>query len=90
MIAFRACFVKAGVALAVVFERGNRMKTKTTYFDEMVYYKLLEAEQEADEVSLRYSSEDVYTAMKEAIEDRQVFESRFHWQRGELFTEKDC
>lgn len=45
------------------------MKKKTTYFDEIVYYKLLEAEQEAEEVSLRYSSEDVYTAMKKAIED---------------------
>ncbi|MBS4880485.1 MAG: hypothetical protein KH138_09335 [Firmicutes bacterium] len=48
------------------------MKKKTTYFDEIVYYKLLEAEQEAEEVSLRYSSEDVYTAMKKAIEDRPI------------------
>ena len=43
------------------------MKKKTTYFDEIVYYKLLEAEQEAEEVSLRYSSEDV-------LEDKYMLE----------------
>jgi len=37
-------------------------------FESEVYFKLLEAEKEAEHTSKRYSSKDVLKAMKEAIE----------------------
>ena len=39
-------------------------------FDNEVYYKLLEAEREAETTTERFSSEDVLKAMKEAIGGR--------------------
>ena len=38
-------------------------------FDSEVYFKLLEAEREAEHISKRYSSKEVLKAMKEAIGD---------------------
>jgi len=38
------------------------------YFESEVYFKLLEAEREAEHTSTRYSSKDVLKAMKAAIE----------------------
>ena len=38
-------------------------------FESEVYFKLLEAEREAEHTKKRYSSKDVLKAMKEAIKD---------------------
>ena len=39
-------------------------------FESEVYFKLQEAEKEAENTNVRYSSKDVLKAMKEAIDDQ--------------------
>ena len=45
---------------------------ESLHFESEVYFKLMEAEREAELTDQRYSSKDVLKAMKDAIEGEQI------------------